>query len=177
MKKKMKTVLIVAMSVALAACSGKGTPADGAAGADSAVASEKTITSENATAAESDDSVSGEYGINDIENFYEFFDKFKTDSVFQKERIKFPLKVVTVTYDEHLATAKRVIGFISHSEFGFGNLKELEDRGYRYRAHRVDEYEEVVTESSRDTSTRGSFRFRTYKGKWYLVARIYEIVR
>lgn len=177
MKRKMKAALIIAMSAALAACSGKGTQADGATGADSAVASEKTITSENATAAESDDSVSGEYGINDIENFYEFFGKFKSDSAFQKERTIFPLKVVTVTYGEHLSNAKRAIGFISDSEFGFGNLKELEDRGYRYDAHRVDEYEEVVTESSRDTSTRGSFRFRTYKGKWYLVARTYEIAR
>lgn len=174
MKRKMKAALIIAMSVALAACSGNGTQADGS---DTAATAEETMAGANAIAAESDDSVSGEYGINDIENFYEFFGKFKTDSVFQKERIKFPLKVVTVTYDEHLATAKRAIGFISDSEFGFGNLKELEDRGYRYDAHRVDEYEEVVTESSRDTSTRGSFRFRTYEGKWYLVARTYEIAR
>lgn len=174
MKRKMKAALIIAMGAALAACAGKGTPAGGS---DTAATAEETMAGANAIAAESDDSVSGEYGINDIENFYEFFDKFKTDSVFQKERIKFPLKVVTVTYDEHLATAKRAIGFISHSEFGFGNLKELEDRGYRYRAHRVDEYEEVVTESSRDTSTRGSFRFRTYEGKWHLVARTYEIAR
>ena len=39
----MKTVLIIAMGVALAACSGNGTQAGGGAGADSAVAEVKTI--------------------------------------------------------------------------------------------------------------------------------------
>ena len=39
----MKTILAIVVGVAFAACSGKGTQANGAAGADSAVAEVKTI--------------------------------------------------------------------------------------------------------------------------------------
>lgn len=172
----MKAVLIVAMSAALAACSGKGTQADGAAGADSAVASEKTIMSENAAAAESDDSVSGEYGINDIENFYEFFDKFKTDSVFQKERTRYPLKVMfSDPYKYDFEKMYYEVNCLSHSDMGFWNLKEYEDSsGYRHFAYRADEDETVVTEYLEDTGVWASYTFRADGGKWYLVVRTDE---
>ena len=70
----MKTVLIVAMSAALAACSGNGTQAGGGAGADSAVEEVKTIADVPAAQGRAD---SEEAAVDDVENFATFFDKFK----------------------------------------------------------------------------------------------------
>ena len=81
----MKTILAIVVGVAFAACSGKGTQANGAVGADSAVAEVKTIADVPAAQGRAD---SEEAAVDDVENFATFFDKFKTDSAFQKERMK-----------------------------------------------------------------------------------------
>ncbi|MFN7328906.1 MAG: DUF4348 domain-containing protein [Bacteroidota bacterium] len=38
------------------------------------------------------------------ENFDDFFNKFRSDSIFQMERVKFPLTLVTWDIDDNLAT-------------------------------------------------------------------------
>ena len=38
------------------------------------------------------------------ENFDDFFNKFRSDSIFQTERVKFPLTLVTWDIDDNLAT-------------------------------------------------------------------------
>ena len=166
----MKAVLIVAMSAALAACSGKGSQADGA---DSAVAEVKTIADVPAAQGRAD---SGGNGVDDVENFATFFDRFKSDSAFQKERTRYPLKVVfSDPYKYDFEKMYYEVNCLSHSDMGFWNLKEYEDSsGYRHFAYRADEDETVVTEYLEDTGVWASYTFRADGGKWYLVVRTDE---
>ena len=126
MKEKMKTVLIVAMSAALAACSGNGTQAGGGAGADSAV-------------------------------------------VFQKERMKFPLKVLRTEYPEYPAL-RPAYEVTTISRDKMGNLHFLDDGIFQYAECRVGEDEELVTVSL-DSDMLASYLFRAYEGKWYLAVK------
>ena len=169
----MKAVLIVAMSAALAACSGNGTQAGGGAGADSAVAEVKTIADVPAAQGRTD---SEEAAVDDVENFATFFDKFKTDSAFQKERMKFPLKAVfSDPYKYDFEELYYETEYLPQSDVGFWKLKELEDSsGYRHFAYRTDEDETVVTEYLEDTGVWASYTFRADGGKWYLVVRTDE---
>ena len=162
----MKAVLIVAMSAALAACSGKGAQADGA---DSAVAEVKTIADVPAAQGRTD---SEEAAVDDVENFATFFDKFKTDSAFQKERMK---SVFSDPYKYDFEKMYYEVNCLSHSDMGFWNLKEYEDSsGYRHFAYRADEDETVVTEYLEDTGVWASYTFRAVDGKWHLVVRTDE---
>jgi Domain of unknown function (DUF4348) len=58
------------------------------------------------------------------ENFDDFFNKFKSDSIFQMERVKFPLQLVTWDIDDKLTTEKinredwRHLRFEYKDEFG-----------------------------------------------------------
>ena len=159
----MKAVLIIAMGVALAACSGKGSQADGA---DSAVAEVKTIADVPAAQGRADPE---EAAVDDVENF-------KADSAFQKERIRFPLKVMfSDPYKYDFEKMYYEVNCLSHSDMGFWNLKEYEDSsGYRHFAYRADEDETVVTEYLEDTGVWASYTFRADGGKWYLVVRTDE---
>lgn len=162
----MKTVLIVAMSAALAACSGKDTPANGGAGADSAVEEVKTIADVPAAQGRTD---SEEAAVDDVENFATFFDKFKTDSVFQKERIRFPLKVIRTEYPEYPALRPAYeVTTISRDTMGY--LHFLDDGIFQYAECRVGEDEELVTVSL-DSDMLASYLFRAYEGKWYLAVK------
>ena len=169
----MKAVLIVAMSAALAACSGNGTQAGGGAGADSAVAEVKTIADVPAAQGRTD---SEEAAVDDVENFATFFDKFKSDSAFQKERTRYPLKVMfSDPYKYDFEKMYYEVNCLSHSDMGFWNLKEYEDSsGYRHFAYRADEDETVVTEYLEDTGVWASYTFRAVDGKWHLVVRTDE---
>lgn len=159
----MKAVLIVAMSVALAACSGKGSQADGA---DSAVAEVKTIADVPAAQGRTD---SEEAAVDDVENFATFFDKFKTDSAFQKERIRFPLKVLRTEYPEYPALRPAYeVTTISRDKMGY--LHFLDDGIFQYAECRVGEDEELVTVSL-DSDMLASYLFRAYEGKWYLAVK------
>ena len=159
----MKAVLIVAMSAALAACSGKGTQADGA---DSAVAEVKTIADVPAAQGRTD---SEEAAVDDVENFATFFDKFKTDSAFQKERMKFPLKVLRTEYPEYPALRPAYeVTTISRDTMGY--LHFLDDGIFQYAECRVGEDEELVTVSL-DSDMLASYLFRAYEGKWYLAVK------
>lgn len=162
----MKTVLIVAMSAALAACSGKDTPANGAGSADSAVAEVKTIADVPAAQGRTD---SEEAAVDDVENFATFFDKFKTDSAFQKERIRFPLKVIRTEYPEYPALRPAYeVTTISRDKMGY--LHFLDDGIFQYAECRVGEDEELVTVSL-DSDMLASYLFRAYEGKWYLAVK------
>ncbi len=162
----MKTVLIVAMSAALAACSGKDTPANGAGSADSAVAEVKTIADVPAAQGRTD---SEEAAVDDVENFATFFDKFKTDSAFQKERMKFPLKVLRTEYPEYPALRPAYeVTTISRDKMGY--LHFLDDGIFQYAECRVGEDEELVTVSL-DSDMLASYLFRAYEGKWYLAVK------
>ncbi len=159
----MKAVLIVAMSAALAACSGKGTQADGA---DSAVEEVKTIADVPAAQGRTD---SEEAAVDDVENFATFFDKFKSDSAFQKERMKFPLKVIRTEYPEYPALRPAYeVTTISHDKMGY--LHFLDDGIFQYAECRVGEDEELVTVSL-DSDMLASYLFRAYEGKWYLAVK------
>ena len=162
----MKTVLIVAMGVAFAACSGKGMQAGGAVGADSAVAEVKTIADVPAAQGRSD---SGGNGVDDVENFATFFDRFKSDSAFQKERMKFPLKVLRTEYPEYPALRPAYeVTTISRDKMGY--LHFLDDGIFQYAECRVGEDEELVTVSL-DSDMLASYLFRAYEGKWYLAVK------
>lgn len=169
----MKAVLIVAMSAALAACSGNGTQAGGDAGADSAVEEVKTIADVPAAQGRAD---SEEAAVDDVENFATFFDKFKSDSAFQKERTRYPLKVMfSDPYKYDFEELYYETEYLPHSDMGFWNLKEYEDSsGYRHFAYRADEDETVVTEYLEDTGVWASYTFRAVDGKWHLVVRTDE---
>lgn len=162
----MKTVLIVAMSVALAACSGKGTQANGAGSADSVVAEVNTIADVPAAQGRAD---SEEAAVDDVENFATFFDKFKADSAFQKERIRFPLKVIRTEYPDYPTIRSNYeVTTISRDEMG--HLHFLDDGIFRYGEFRVDEDEELVTVSL-DADLLVSYLFRAYEGKWHLTVK------
>lgn len=162
----MKTVLIVAMSAALAACSGNGTQAGGGAGADSAVEEVKTIADVPAAQGRAD---SEEAAVDDVENFATFFDKFKTDSAFQKERTRYPLKVIRTEYPEYPALRPAYeVTTISRDTMGY--LHFLDDGIFQYAECRVGEDEELVTVSL-DSDMLASYLFRAYEGKWYLAVK------
>lgn len=162
----MKTVLIVAISVALAACSGKGTQANGAGSADSVVAEVNTIADVPAAQGRAD---SEEAAVDDVENFATFFDKFKADSAFQKERMKFPLKVLRTEYPEYPALRPAYeVTTISRDKMGY--LHFLDDGIFQYAECRVGEDEELVTVSL-DSDMLASYLFRAYEGKWYLAVK------
>lgn len=162
----MKTVLIVAISVALAACSGKGTQANGAGSADSVVAEVNTIADVPAAQGRAD---SEEAAVDDVENFATFFDKFKADSAFQKERMKFPLKVIRTEYPEYPALRPAYeVTTISRDKMGY--LHFLDDGIFQYAECRVGEDEELVTVSL-DSDMLASYLFRAYEGKWYLAVK------
>ena len=162
----MKTILAIVVGVALAACSGNGTQAGGGAGADSAVAEVKTIADVPAAQGRTD---SEEAAVDDVENFATFFDKFKTDSAFQKERIRYPLKVIRTEYPEYPALRPAYeVTTISRDKMGY--LHFLDDGIFRYGEFRVDEDEELVTVSL-DADLLVSYLFRAYEGKWHLTVK------
>lgn len=162
----MKTILAIVVCVSLAACSGKGTPAGGAVGSDSAVAEARTIADVPAVQGRSD---SEEAAVDDVENFYEFFDKFKSDSAFQKERTRYPLKVIHTEYPEYPALRPAYeVTTISRDKMGY--LHFLDDGIFRYGEFRVDEDEELVTVSL-DADLLVSYLFRAYDGKWHLTVK------
>ena len=159
----MKTNLAIVVGAALAACSGKGSQADGA---DSAVAEVKTIADVPAAQGRTD---SEEAAVDDVENFATFFDKFKTDSAFQKERMKFPLKVLRTEYPEYPALRPAYeVTTISCDKMGY--LHFLDDGIFQYAECRVGEDEELVTVSL-DSDMLASYLFRAYEGKWYLAVK------
>ena len=159
----MKTILAIVVGAALAACSGKGSQADGA---DSAVAEVKTIADVPAAQGRTD---SEEAAVDDVENFATFFDKFKTDSAFQKERMKFPLKVLRTEYPEYPALRPAYeVTTISRDKMGY--LHFLDDGIFQYAECRVGEDEELVTVSL-DSDMLASYLFRAYEGKWYLAVK------
>ena len=159
----MKTNLAIVVGAALAACSGKGSQADGA---DSAVAEVKTIADVPAAQGRTD---SEEAAVDDVENFATFFDKFKTDSAFQKERMKFPLKVLRTEYPEYPALRPAYeVTTISRDKMGY--LHFLDDGIFQYAECRVGEDEELVTVSL-DSDMLASYLFRAYEGKWYLAVK------
>ena len=162
----MKTILAIVVGVAFAACSGKGAQADGAVGADSAVEEVKTIADVPAAQGRTD---SEEAAVDDVENFATFFDKFKTDSAFQKERMKFPLKVLRTEYPEYPALRPAYeVTTISRDKMGY--LHFLDDGIFQYAECRVGEDEELVTVSL-DSDMLASYLFRAYDGKWHLTVK------
>lgn len=159
----MKTILAIVVGAALAACSGKGAQANGA---DSAVAEVKTIADVPAAQGRTD---SEEAAVDDVENFATFFDKFKADSAFQKERMKFPLKVIRTEYPEYPALRPAYeVTTISRDKMGY--LHFLDDGIFQYAECRVGEDEELVTVSL-DSNMLASYLFRAYEGKWYLAVK------
>ena len=150
----MKTILAIVVGVAFAACSGKGTQANGAAGADSAVAEVKTIADVPAAQGRADPE---EAAVDDVENF------------FQKERIRFPLKVIRTEYPEYPALRPAYeVTTISRDKMGY--LHFLDDGIFQYAECRVGEDEELVTVSL-DSDMLASYLFRAYEGKWYLAVK------
>jgi hypothetical protein len=98
---------------------------------------------------------------NQVENFEVFFEKFSSDSVFQKSRIKFPLPAETYDIDKgsYLKSATNA------AEWSFFNIKEL-DRKILTTSKEKDQ--NTVNIQIEDTGVSVDYIFRKQGNKWKL---------
>lgn len=100
------------------------------------------------------------------EDFTEFFKKFDSDSVFQRTRIKFPLKIVDM--DE--TGEKQIESYISAKEIshiGIGSLKEP-NMILKKKQVAMDKFEIQFTTD--DTGYEVNYFFERRLGKWFLIS-------
>ncbi|MGE6218442.1 hypothetical protein ACQKCH_01350 [Nubsella zeaxanthinifaciens] len=100
------------------------------------------------------------------EDFTEFFTKFDSDSVFQRTRIKFPLKIVDMDetgekQKENYISAKEI------SHIGIGRLKEP-DMTFKKKQVAMDKFEIQFTTD--DTGYEVNYFFERRLGKWFLIS-------
>ncbi|MCS3798877.1 DUF4348 domain-containing protein [Niastella sp. OAS944] len=99
------------------------------------------------------------------ESFDSFFEKFSSDSVFQKSRIKFPL--TSQVYD--IDSEKEVTSTTDASEWAFFNIKQLkQDKKYIFKTSSEKE-QYIINVKMEDTGIYVDYIFDRQSGKWTLV--------
>jgi len=98
------------------------------------------------------------------ENSDIFFDRFQKDSVFQKDRIIFPLKNIlyntdTESFDEKMINEKewRFMDFLNLPENYLKKITKLSDDEFNYNIQ------------IEDTGVSVNYIFKIHNDKWYLV--------
>lgn len=99
------------------------------------------------------------------ETFETFFEKFSTDSVFQKSRIHFPL--ATETYD--IDAEKSIPSTIEAGKWEFFNIKEIrQDKKNIYNIRKEkDQY--ILNGQIEDTGVYVDYIFEQQEWRWVMV--------
>jgi hypothetical protein len=105
------------------------------------------------------------------ENFNDFFERFKTDSIFQVERVMFPMTIKSWDTDEDKPTTDKIeISNWRHLEFEYND---------EYAKREIDAYtqETKMYADSAKIQLRGvdngihiDYEFTTIGGQWFLVS-------
>lgn len=110
--------------------------------------------------------------------FDKFFDRFAKDSVFQKSRVKFPLKFSSSYYDFNTRKDTIEVSFIStvndFESIDFSGDENAMDNEYdKYTVH-IESSDSIVNYklSGYDNGLRLNYKFKLVDGCWYLVAII-----
>jgi hypothetical protein len=101
--------------------------------------------------------------VKSAENFDLFFKKFNADSVFQKSRVAFPLKVVIAGGEGESDSTK----YISDGKWQGGNL--MAEKKHIIKKIKNADREIVVQFNIEDTGVGIYYYFAQKKGKWWLV--------
>lgn len=103
------------------------------------------------------------------ENFYIFFDQFRRDSVFQNDRIIFPLIVLLLKTDvEEFNTELYDERMLNQKEWGFVDLSEL-PKNYLERITKLSDDEYNYNIQIDGTGVYVNYIFKIYNNKWFLV--------
>jgi hypothetical protein len=100
----------------------------------------------------------------EVENFDIFFDKFQKDSIFQKDRIIFPLKYFT--YDTKTDSFSEE--FINKKEWKYFDFSKLPEN-YLRKIIKISDDEFKYNIQIEDTGVYVDYIFKIHNGKWYLV--------
>jgi hypothetical protein len=108
-----------------------------------------------------------------LENFDLFFKKFSKDSIYQKERIQFPLKCIIPDEDDMMGE-KIKTKFINSSNFVYINftldslaMKKETDK-YTIEKKEKNEYM-IYSRLGYDNGIFELYKFKRIKGDWYLI--------
>jgi hypothetical protein len=104
--------------------------------------------------------------VSDTENFNEFFEKFKSDSLFQVNRVKFPWKIPTEDGEELTINKTEW----QHSSFDY--QEEFATRSIDAYTQETRTYGDTVRIELRgvDNGIHVDFIFATIDNKWFLVS-------
>lgn len=105
----------------------------------------------------------------EIEKFNKFIIQFERDSLFQNERIKFPLRNAFFDYEE----GDTSIRFIIQSEWKFSDLSKLPSNYIKMSA-KVSETKINYTIQIVDTGVSVIYIFELKENKWFLTEIIDE---
>ncbi len=97
------------------------------------------------------------------ENFDDFFKRFNADSVFQKSRVVFPLKMVIAGDEGEGDSTKYIIG----SKWRWGNL--MAEKNHIISKIKNTNREVIVQFNIEDTGVGICYYFTQKRGKWWLV--------
>ncbi len=105
-------------------------------------------------------------------NFESFFTKFSNDSAFQKNRIQFPLKMVTVdVYDSENSSIKN-LSINDYSFMDFSKDKDAENRDNdKYKVELIKKNETTVYKKlGIDNGIYIEFKFKKEDNCWLLIS-------
>lgn len=100
------------------------------------------------------------------EKFDSFFDRFDSDSAFQKSRIKFPLKLVSM--DE--TGEKNVESYISETEINHIGVGKLKESQMIFKKRQLSKNKMQIKFQIDDTGYEKDYFFESRFGKWFLVS-------
>lgn len=103
------------------------------------------------------------------ENFDTFLSQFQQDSIFQKQRIVFPIKSSSYNTDTEMYEE----GFINEDKWSFTNFTELPKK-YIKELTKIDNNRYKYNLQIEDTGVSINYIFSLNKEKWYLVEIIDE---
>ena len=98
------------------------------------------------------------------ENFNIFLNKFQKDSIFQKERIIFPLKCLS--YDTENDSFSEI--YINKNEWKYIDFSKLPEN-YLKKIIKISDDEINYNFQIEDTGVSVNYIFKIYNSKWYLV--------
>lgn len=98
------------------------------------------------------------------ENFDIFFNEFQKDSIFQKDRIIFPLKCLQ--YDTENDSFSEM--FINKKEWKYIDFSKLPEN-YLKKIIKISDDEFIYNIQIEDTGVSVNYIFENNNGKWYLV--------
>ncbi len=99
-------------------------------------------------------------------NFSDFIKRFTTDSVFQINHVKFPLKDVVIELDEDNNDSAST-SYIKKSEWKFYSFKDTICDGIKLE-HQFDTINFTCTEFGVDTGVRIDYYFEKSGAQWFL---------